>query len=309
VETVLATEGLTKVYEAFLGGRRVRALDNLNLQVGAGETFGLVGPNGSGKTTTLKLLLGLIFPTAGRARLFGRTVFDVEVKERIGFLPESPYFYDCFNGEELLDFYGRLFGLSRSTRHQRVDELLTLVGMQERRRMPLRMYSRGMLQRIGLAQALINDPDLLILDEPTAGLDPFGSYQIRSLIEELRARGKTILLCSHYLTEVEYLCDRVGILNRGRLVACGSVTELVGERMTTEVSFRGLSPEALRELSATAMTAVGRDGVAKVHLEQPELAAKVIDDFRGRGGELVEMRQVRPSLEDLFLEALREEAE
>lgn len=309
METVLATEGLTKVYEAFLGGRRVRALDNLNLQVGAGETFGLVGPNGSGKTTTLKLLLGLIFPTAGRARLFGRTVFDVEVKERIGFLPESPYFYDCFNGEELLDFYGRLFGLSRSTRHQRVDELLTLVGMQERRRMPLRMYSRGMLQRIGLAQALINDPDLLILDEPTAGLDPFGSYQIRSLIEELRARGKTILLCSHYLTEVEYLCDRVGILNRGRLVACGSVTELVGERMTTEVSFRGLSPEALRELSATAMTAVGRDGVAKVHLEQPELAAKVIDDFRGRGGELVEMRQVRPSLEDLFLEALREEAE
>lgn len=306
METVLETEGLTKVYETFLGGRRIRALDNLNLQVEAGEIFGLVGPNGSGKTTTLKLLLGLIFPTAGRARLFGRSIFDVEVKQRIGFLPESPYFYDCFNGEELLDFYGRLFGLSPAQRKERVDELLTLVGMQERRHMPLRMYSRGMLQRIGLAQAMVNDPDLLILDEPTAGLDPFGSYQIRSLIEELKARGKTILLCSHYLVEVEYLCHRVGILNRGRLIACGSIPELVGEKFTTEISFRGLSPEALRELTDAATTKVGRDGTATVHVDDSSQAGPIIDRFRSKGGELVELRQVRPSLEDLFLEALRE---
>jgi len=228
-ETVLQTEGLTKVYRSLFTPTGVKAVDGLDLAVREGETYSVVGPNGSGKTTTLKILLGLIFPTSGTATIFGRGIADLEVRERIGFLPEDAYLYDCFSGEELLDFYAGLFGHAKRRRRALVDELLSLVGMQANRRVPFRECSKGMRQRLALAQALVNDPELLILDEPTSGLDPAGRHQMTRLILELKRRGKTILLCSHFLAEVEEVCDRVGIMYRGRLVAEGTLAELAGE--------------------------------------------------------------------------------
>ena len=278
METVISIQGLTKVYRSLGARRGVLALNNLTLDVYQGEMFAIVGPNGSGKTTTLKILTGLLFPTSGRATLFGRKVADVEVKRRIGFMPEAPYFYDHLTGEELLHYYASLFGLPKRAREERIDELLSLVGMQERRAMPLRHYSRGMLQRIGLAQALVNDPDLLILDEPTSGLDPIGAYQIRGLISELRRRGKTVLLCSHLLNEVEALCDRVGVLHQGNLLAAGTLDEL---------------------LSGTDATRIVASHLSAAGLE------KVQEAVRAEGGEIVEIGRGRGTLENFFIEAVR----
>jgi len=244
---VIQTTGLTKVYRAPFASRGVRALNALNLSIDEGTTFGLVGPNGSGKTTCLKLLLGLIYPTGGKMSVFGANPHSTATRQRIGYMPEGPYFYDYLTGEEFLDYCGRLFGLKSDLRRARINELLGLVGMQERRQMPIRYYSRGMLQRIGLAQALINDPALLILDEPTSGLDPIGAYQLRQLILELKQRGKTILLCSHLLNEVEDLCDQVGILYRGQLVGHGAIPEMLiqnGTRRTLEAVFIELVTQA-----------------------------------------------------------------
>ena len=224
-ETVLQIEGLTKIYKSLFTAVGVKAVDNLNLSIRRGETYSIVGPNGSGKTTTLKILLGLIFPTSGRTTVFGKSVSDLSVRERIGFLPEDAYLYDCFNGEELLDFYAGLFGYPRKKRAQLVDELLALVGMQANRKVPFRECSKGMRQRLALAQALVNDPELLILDEPTSGLDPAGRHQMTLLIQEMKKRGKTLLLCSHFLAEVEEVCDRVGILYAGRLVSEGTLQD------------------------------------------------------------------------------------
>lgn len=302
---VVETEGLTKVYQPLLGGTGVLALNDLSITIVEGEAFGLVGPNGSGKTTCLKLLLGLIFPTAGRARLFGKSVFSLDAKERVGFMPEAPYFYDHLTGNELLNYYAGIFGLSRRLRAERIDELLTLVGMQERRAMPLRQYSRGMLQRIGLAQALINDPALLILDEPTSGLDPIGAYQIRGLISELRRRGKTVLLCSHLLNEVEAMCDRVGVLHQGNLLAVGSLSELLPETEAARVVASDLSAEGLEQIRALGLSAAQDGGTVAV--EAPGRAAinQVVDVVRSHGGEILEIGRHRRSLEDFFIEAVR----
>jgi ABC-2 type transport system ATP-binding protein len=282
VEPVVSIRGLTKVYRPLGAARGVLALNDLSLDIHPGEMFAIVGPNGSGKTTTLKILTGLLFPTSGAATIFGRRLTDMEVKRRIGFMPEAPYFYDHLTGDELLTYYAGLFGLSKSLREQRIDELLTLVGMQERRAMPLRQYSRGMLQRIGLAQALINDPALLILDEPTSGLDPIGAHQIRALISELRSRGKTILLCSHLLNEVEAMCDRVGVLHRGDLLAVGRVDELLPEAGATRIVASGVSDAALE---------------------------KIREVVRSDGGEIREVRDERGSLEDFFIEKVRGQQE
>jgi len=278
VETVVSIQGLTKVYRSLGASRGVLALDDLNLEINQGEMFAIVGPNGSGKTTTLKILTGLLFPTAGTATIFGRRVSDIEVKRRIGFMPEAPYFYDHLTGNELLHYYASLFGIPKRAREERIDELLTLVGMQERRAMPLRQYSRGMLQRIGLAQALINDPELLILDEPTSGLDPIGAYQIRGLISEMRQRGKTVLLCSHLLNEVEAICDRVGVLHRGSLLAVGRVDELLPEGDATRIVASGVTEAALE---------------------------KIREVVRAEGGEVREVGGERGTLEDFFIEKVR----
>lgn len=306
---VVETEGLTKVYQPLLGGTGVLALNDLSITIVEGEAFGLVGPNGSGKTTCLKLLLGLIFPTAGRARLFGKSVFSLDAKERVGFMPEAPYFYDHVTGEGLLNYYSTFFGMGRRQRRERVDELLSMVGMQERRKMLLRHYSRGMLQRIGIAQAMLNDPSLLIMDEPTSGLDPIGSYQIRHLILELKQRGKTILLCSHLLNEVEALCDRVAVLHRGNLLACGSLAELLPESAEAVVVVDNLSAEAVSELSKQAQVTSVDGGAVSVRTEGRAALNQVLDKVRSSGGEIRDVVRKKATLEEFFMSAVRRDQE
>lgn len=217
MESAIKIEGLTKEYLNKTTGQMVRAVDDLHLEVYRGEIFGFLGPNGAGKTTTIKMLLGLIFPTKGDAWIFGKPIGDVSVKKVIAYLPESPYFYEYLTGRQVLDFYARLFGIPASERKKKVDTLLEVVGLSRDGDKTLRNYSKGMLQRIGIAQALLNDPELLFLDEPTSGLDPMARIEIRDLIIRLKQQGKTVFLSSHQLLEVELICDRVSILNRGKL--------------------------------------------------------------------------------------------
>ncbi len=224
---VLRTVHLSKLYADFWGRPRVAALTDLTLDVRPGEVFGLLGPNGSGKTTTIKLLLGMIRPTRGDAFVFGRDPSDRGVKSRIGYLPEETYLYRFLTAEETLAFFGRLFGLSATTIAARARELIAMVGLEHARRRRLGEYSKGMARRLGLAQALINDPDLVVLDEPTSGLDPIGSAEVKDLIVRLKRQGKTVLLCSHLLADVEDVCDRIAILHQGVLRECGTVAELL----------------------------------------------------------------------------------
>ena len=247
-EAVVVTTELTKVYSNLTRSQVVVALDGLNLEIKRGEVFGLLGPNGSGKTTTLKLLLGLIRPTLGKARVLGQAPGDVRANEHIGFLPEESYLYRFLNAEETLDFYGKLFRMPRRVRRKRAAELIEMVGLDHARRRPLKGYSKGMGRRIGLAQALINDPDLVFLDEPTSGLDPIGTRQMKDLIMELRGRGKTVLLCSHLLADVEDVCDRIAILKTGKLRITGAVRELLSVRDITQIRARNVSPDTLEAL-------------------------------------------------------------
>src|SRR6478609_8405583 len=223
----LATHELTKDYAVgFWRKRPYRALDRLTLQVQPGEVFGFLGPNGAGKTTTLKLLMQLVFPTTGRASILGRPVGDLAVRQRIGYLPENPYFYDNLTAEELLEYFGSLFGYSRSDCQARASRLLDEVGLGAERRMQLRKFSKGMVQRVGLAQAVLNDPDVIFLDEPMSGLDPLGRRDVRALMLELRDQGRTIFFSSHILSDAEALCSQVGIVAKGRLAAAGRIADL-----------------------------------------------------------------------------------
>ncbi len=264
-EVVVETRNLTKVYRDFWGRRKVDALKALDLEIRRGEIFGLLGPNGSGKTTTMKLLLGLLFPTTGQALVFGRDATEVTKNERIGYLPEESYLYRFLNAEETLDFYGRLFNMPRKVRRQRVNELVTLVGLEKARKRQLKEYSKGMVRRIGLAQALINDPELILLDEPTSGLDPIGTRQIKDLILRLRDAGKTIILCSHLLADVQDVCDRIGILYQGELKELGRVDTLLTLRDVTEIRAGGLSDAAREEIKQV----IERHGGAVVSVGNP----------------------------------------
>jgi ABC-2 type transport system ATP-binding protein len=245
----LRTENLTKVYRDFWGRPKVTALDDLNLTINKGEVFGLLGPNGSGKSTTIKLLLGLIFPTRGRASILGHEAGSTSINERIGFLPEESYLYRFLNGEETLRFYGRLFKIPKRELDRRVPELLDIVGLDPKsRKRKLREYSKGMARRIGLAQALINNPDLILLDEPTTGLDPIGTREMKDLILSLKAQGKTVLLCSHLLADVQDVCDRITILFRGKRMELGYVRDLLQQKDVTQIQARGLSPEQVSDI-------------------------------------------------------------
>ena len=248
MEPVIEVTGLRKVFKDFWRRDKVTAVNNLNIIVYRGEVFGLLGPNASGKTTTIKLILGLLFPTSGRVRIFGSSPRDNSLKSRLGFLPEESYFYRYLNGEETMDFYGRLFRLPARVRRRRIEELLKLAGLLSARNRPVGEYSKGMARRIGLAQALINDPDLVILDEPTNGLDPIGRREMKDLIQRLKGLGKTILLSSHLLADVEDVCDRVGILYAGRLIAEGDVKELLTRKDITEILISGPSPEEVERI-------------------------------------------------------------
>ncbi|HVT87760.1 MAG TPA: ABC transporter ATP-binding protein [Tepidisphaeraceae bacterium] len=248
-DAAVHTEHLTKIYKDFWGRDKVRALDDLNLTINRGEVFGLLGPNGSGKSTTIKLLLGLIFATRGSAHILGAPAGSTTINQKIGFLPEESYLYRFLNGEETLKFYGRLFKIPSRELKRRVPELLDIVGLDERsRKRKLREYSKGMARRIGLAQALINNPDLVLLDEPTTGLDPIGTREMKDLILSLKNQGKTVLLCSHLLADVQDVCDRITILFRGKMMELGHVKDLIQIRDITQVSAKGLSEPQVQQL-------------------------------------------------------------
>ena len=304
IPAVIETSELRKAYRTgFWLTQKVISLRNCSLQVFQGETFGLLGPNGAGKTTLLKTLLGIVRPSGGRGKLLGKPLGDRSVKQRIGYLPENPYFYDYLTGRELLQFTAGLFGVSRSEQRQRIPELLDLVGLASSaaNRKQLRQYSKGMLQRIGLAQALINDPDLVFLDEPMSGLDPIGRYQIREIILSLKAQGKTIFFNSHILSDVERICDRVGILAQGELICVGSLQELLGNAEGYDVQVLGGNPNALK---SRVPDLEFRDGYWQGHLlGSPQ---DFIASLQLMGAQLISMNQSRPSLEQFFIEQLQQ---
>ncbi|MGH8094260.1 MAG: ABC transporter ATP-binding protein [Chthoniobacterales bacterium] len=250
IEPAVAVHGLTKVFRSPFRRMKLTAVRGLDLEVAPGQVYGLLGPNGSGKSTTLKIILGLVSPTAGATRIFGRDSEDVASREAVGFLPENPYFYKYLTGEETLRFYGKLSGLGGRHLQARTNELLALVRLEEARDRRLSGYSKGMLQRIGLAQALIHEPRLVVLDEPTAGVDPAGSRQIRDLILDLKGRGVTVLLSSHLLAQVQEICDRVSILAQGVLVREGRVEELLAIEDQTELILENATPEILAQITA-----------------------------------------------------------
>ncbi|MGH7164747.1 MAG: ATP-binding cassette domain-containing protein [Nitrospiraceae bacterium] len=296
---------LTKRFWSGWPGRpSVTALDGLSLSVSRGEIYGFLGPNGSGKTTTLKILMGLIRATSGTAELFDRPAGDVQVRRRIGFLPESPYFYDYLTGEEFLSFYGQLAGLPRAELGRRVTDLLERVGLADARKRQLRQFSKGMLQRVGLAQALIHDPELIILDEPMSGLDPLGRKQIRDLILNLRDQGKTVFFSTHIIPDVEMICDRVGIIVKGRLLASGRVDELVshGHTQSVEVVCEGITAERVHAIKEAATRVLQQGRRALVVLPGHEHLEEILAAIRAHGGTLVSVTPQKGSLEELFLQ-------
>ncbi|MGQ0557804.1 MAG: ABC transporter ATP-binding protein [Nitrospiraceae bacterium] len=304
---ILKTEGLKKTFKVGFWGREVTALEGLDLEVKQGEVFGFLGPNGAGKTTTIKMLMGLIYPTSGQAWLFGRPIGDQESKARLGFLPESPYFYDYLTGLEFLQFYGHLFGLRGVALGKCIDELLELVGMSHARDLQLRKFSKGMLQRVGIAQALINDPELVVLDEPMSGLDPVGRKEIRDLIMRLKESGKTIFFSSHILHDAELLCDRVAIILKGRQVACGRVSELIDEGVahSVEVVVDGLGHEGLARLRQLADRIIVQGSQVLVVLPSRQQVGQVLEIIRGAKATLVSLTPQKGSLEDLFIREVK----
>jgi len=307
--TVLRTQALSKIFRVGFWGRPVTALENLDLEVSQGEVFGFLGPNGAGKTTTLKILMGLLYPTTGQAWLLDREVGDVAVKQQIGFLPESPYFYDYLTGEEFLRFYGQLFRLDGQRLADRITDLLELVGLRDARRLQLRKFSKGMLQRVGIAQALINDPSLVILDEPMSGLDPIGRKEIRDLIFRLKERGKTVFFSSHILHDAEMLCDRVGMLVQGKLVALGRVAELLGAASTQsiEVVVDGLDAEGLAMLETMAHRVVAQGSRVLCVMNGQGRVNDLLDLARARQATVLSLTPQKSSLEDLFIREVREQ--
>jgi ABC-2 type transport system ATP-binding protein len=306
----IRTENLSKDFSiGFWRPRPYRALYDLNLEVAQGEVFGFLGPNGAGKTTTLKLLMQLIYPTSGRAEILGRPVGDVGVKRRIGYLPESPYFYDYLTAEELLLYFADLFGYRRQERYERVARLLDEVGIGDERRLQLRKFSKGMIQRVGIAQALVNDPEVVFLDEPMSGLDPLGRRQVRNLILKLRDRGTTVFFSSHVLSDAEALCSRVGILAGGRLVASGRVVDLQAfDVHGWELVVSGVSA-ALLDRYRSRIERVTPLGDQRYSLELPLQPAPelLLADLIAGGAQLVSLNPMRDTLEDFFVKKVGEQ--
>ncbi len=315
---VVEIENLTKDYElGFWRKRRVRALDGLSLTVEGGQIFGFLGANGAGKTTTLKLLMRLIYPTTGRARILGRDINDVQMHARIGYLPENPYFYDYLTARELLNYCAELFGYRKRERERRTEELLSRVRLDEKSwDKQLRKYSKGMLQRVGLAQAIVNDPEIVFLDEPMSGLDPIGRREVRDLIASLRAAGTTVFMCSHILSDIEVLCDRVAILNRGRLSETGRLEELrerAGQgQHRIEITVAGTNADqlstALQPAALTGAQVTPTAGGARVEVADEKDVDAVLAALRRAGGRLVSVQPVRQSLEELFVREVEEKS-
>jgi ABC-2 type transport system ATP-binding protein len=301
----IETDALTKDFlVGFWRPRPHRALDALSISVEPGEVFGFLGPNGAGKSTTLKLLMQLIYPTSGRAQILGRPVGDLDVKRRIGFLAENPYYYDYLTAEEVLSYFARLFGYSGADVPARVSRVLDAVGLESYRRMKLRSLSKGNLQRVGLAQAILNDPELIFLDEPMSGLDPIGRRQVRDLILQLRQRGCTVFFSSHILSDAESLCSRVGIMAQGKLVSSGRIGDMIAfDIKGWELIVSGLSNEVSDRLRprVRAITPLAHD---RFMIELPADAApeQLIGELRAAGAALVALNPVRETLEDYFVQ-------
>jgi len=292
-DIVVETRNLTKVYRDFWGRQKVRALKALDLTIRRGEVFGLLGPNGSGKTTTMKLLLGLLFPTSGDIHMLGKPATDVGKNAKIGYLPEESYLYRFLNAEETLDFYGRLFSMSGAVRRQRVAQLISMVGLESAKKRQLREYSKGMARRLGLAQALINDPELVLLDEPTSGLDPIGTRNMKDLILDLKQQGKTIIMSSHLLADVQDVCDRIGILHQGELKELGRVEDLLKVTDEIEIRVSGLSDDAKNRIHKI----IEEDSNAKlIYSGNPsttleDLFLRIIEESEARPGKRVRGKQ------------------
>jgi ABC-2 type transport system ATP-binding protein len=311
----LETQNLTKVYVRDVIGtehgrvrirfknRRVAALKDLSLQVDEGEIFGLLGPNGAGKTTTIKILMGLIFPTRGSATILGKPLGDKSVKAQLGFLPENPYFYDYLKGWEFLNYYGQLYGVAKAGRRKKIEALLDLVGLTEAANLPLKGFSKGMLQRIGLAQALLNDPRIVFLDEPQSGLDPFGRKEIRDIILKLKERGKTVFFSSHILSDAEMICDRVGILFRGELINVGNLTELLSAKIKDyEIVAKNVPQAMLEECRKIADRCIVQQDevmiIVKEALDAERLVKRIVDQV---GTTLVSFVPRQETLEEYFI--------
>jgi len=302
--TIIEVQNLTKDYEVgFARKRKVRALDGLSLTVEAGHIFGFLGANGAGKTTTLKLLMRLIFPTAGTARILDRDISDVSMRARIGYLPENPYFYDYLTAREFIDYCGQLFGFDKSLRERRTDEVLTRVNLDQKSwDRQLRKFSKGMLQRVGMAQALVNDPEIVFLDEPMSGLDPVGRREFRDLIASLNGEGKTVFMCSHILSDIEVLCDSIAILKGGKLAHAGTLDELrAAEANAIEIIASGADADRLKsQLKIQAEVTTTPSGLRIAVGDEKDVDA-VIAALRSVDGKLVAVNPVKQSLEELFL--------
>ncbi|HLA39603.1 MAG TPA: ABC transporter ATP-binding protein, partial [Candidatus Glassbacteria bacterium] len=298
--SVIATNDLSKDYRlGFWRKRPFRALDRLSLQVERGEVFGFLGPNGAGKTTTLKILTGLIFPTAGTATILGRPVGEPETFLQVGYLPENPYFYDYLTPQELLDYFARFYRMTAPERRRRRDVVLEQVGISEFRHLALRKFSKGMLQRIGIAQAILHNPEIVLLDEPMSGLDPVGRREVRQLILQLKTAGKTVFFSTHILSDAEALCDRVAILNRGKLVGVGRIAELLQQQSGYEAVLECAAPDLLAQLKLlAAQDVVGSGGQYRVEVSEEKLR-RLLDLCRQDGLRLISLNPVRFSLEDL----------
>ncbi len=302
-QAALELRDLSKSYWGHLRLRRYRILKGLNLTVRRGEIFGLLGQNGAGKTTVIKIILGLIFPDSGSVRILGRRNTVAAVRQRIGFLPENPYFYDYLTAREFLDYCGRLFGFSSEERRSRIDSILERVGMSGRADVQLRKFSKGMVQRIGLAQALINDPDVVILDEPMSGLDPIGRREFRDIILWLKQNGRTVFFSSHILSDAEALCDRIGIVRDGVIGAEGRLEDLLKPTVRWwEVSFSGPSFGGLPAARGEVLAVRGPETLVRLHTEA-DLAA-MLEAIRIAGGRLISVVPRRDTLEDLYLKEI-----
>lgn len=312
--TVIETRGLTKVYThdfidvehgrvKFNWFRKTVALENLDLDVREGEIFGLLGPNGAGKSTTIKILMGILFPTSGSAKMLGQPLGDRAVKAQIGFLPENPAFHDHLKGEEFLDYYGQLYGMSRAARQKRIPELFKLVGLPPHAPgLPIKGYSKGMVQRIGIAQALLNDPKIVVLDEPQSGLDPMGRKEVRDIILALKDAGKTVFFSSHILSDAELICDRVAIVNHGRLMSLGDMGSMLSAKVKEyEVVLTGLKPETLEKARPDAHRVLEREQDVLMLFEREADVRALIQRAISEGATLVSLTPRRETLEEYFI--------
>ncbi len=302
--TVLYVDNLVKAFAPGFIPKKRDILKGISFSVSDGEIFGYLGPNGAGKTTTLKCILGLIFPDQGKIEIFGHPHLSIKGKERLGFLPENPYFYDYLTAAEFLDFYARLFGFKKKDKEDKIGHLLHLVGLEKAGDLQLRKFSRGMLQRVGLAQALINDPTLLFLDEPLGGLDPLGRKELRDIIVRLKQEGKTIFLCSHILQDIEMICDRVAIIVGGRIISQGSLRDLISEKVLfTEINLSGIDPASLTHLGEIVST---HDDRILLKIFQEDAIEHLIALVQQKKGKIHSLIPRTETLEDIFVEMVKQ---